>query len=116
MRISGTMSSAGSGPPSFIRIKAKEAVQNTVEHFILPSADKLYGDAGFIFHQGATLPKVPISVLVTMVTPAIWPDLSSMENHWAVVKRKKRDTKTNDADTPKADIKVQSELVHVTLH
>ncbi len=41
-----------------------------LEHFMLPSADKLYKDADFIFQQdfGSTLPKVPKAGSMTMVS------------------------------------------------
>ena len=45
----GAMSS--NGPLCFIKSKVNAAVyQEILEHFMLPSADKLYGDADFIFH------------------------------------------------------------------
>ncbi len=46
------MSSAGVGPLCFIKSKFDAAVyQEILEHFMLPSADKLYGDADFLFQQ-----------------------------------------------------------------
>ncbi len=46
------MSSAGVGPLCFLKSTVNAAVyQDIVEHFMLPSADKLYGDADFIFQQ-----------------------------------------------------------------
>ncbi|KAF7650700.1 hypothetical protein LDENG_00121880 [Lucifuga dentata] len=46
----GAMSSAGVGPLCFIKSKVNAAVyQEILEHFMLPSADKLYGDADFLF-------------------------------------------------------------------
>ncbi len=48
----GAMSSAGVGPLCFLRSKVNTAVyQEVLEHFMLPAADQLYGDADFIFHQ-----------------------------------------------------------------
>ncbi len=43
------MSSAGVGPLCFL--KSTAIYQEILEHFMLPSADKLYGDADFIFQQ-----------------------------------------------------------------
>ncbi len=44
----GAMSSAGVGPLCFLRSKVNTAVyQNILEHFMLPAADQLYGDADF---------------------------------------------------------------------
>uniref|UniRef100_A0AAQ4RR26 Tc1-like transposase DDE domain-containing protein n=1 Tax=Gasterosteus aculeatus aculeatus TaxID=481459 RepID=A0AAQ4RR26_GASAC len=48
----GAMSSAGVGPLCFIKSRVNAAVyQDILEHFMLPSADKLYGDADFIFQD-----------------------------------------------------------------
>ncbi|KAK1795759.1 hypothetical protein P4O66_008825, partial [Electrophorus voltai] len=49
----GAMSSAGVGPLCYIKSKVSAAVyQDILEHFMLPSADKLYRD--FIFQQNLT--------------------------------------------------------------
>ncbi len=46
------MSSAGVGPLCFLKSTVNAAIyQEMLEHFMLPSADKLYGDADFIFQQ-----------------------------------------------------------------
>ncbi len=46
------MSSAGVGPLCFLKSTVNSAIyQEILEHFMLPSADKLYGDADFIFQQ-----------------------------------------------------------------
>ncbi len=46
----GAMSSAGVGPLCFLRSKVNTAVyQEVLEHFMLPDADQLYGDADIIF-------------------------------------------------------------------
>ncbi len=46
------MSSAGVGPLCFQKSTVNAAIyQEILEHFMLPSADKLYGDADFIFQQ-----------------------------------------------------------------
>ncbi len=48
----GAMSSAGVGPLCFLRSKVNTAIyQEVLEHFMLPAADQLYGDADFIFQQ-----------------------------------------------------------------
>ena len=48
----GAVSSAGVGPLCFIKSKVNAAVhQEILEHFMLPSADKLYGDADFLFQH-----------------------------------------------------------------
>ncbi len=46
------MSSAGVGPLCFIKSRVNADIyQETSEHYMLPSADKLYGEADFIFQQ-----------------------------------------------------------------
>jgi len=46
------MSSAGVGPLCFLKSTVSADIyQNMLEHFMLSSADKLYGDADFIFQQ-----------------------------------------------------------------
>ncbi len=46
------MSSAGVGPLCFLKSTVNAAIyQEILEHFMLLSADKLYGDADFIFKQ-----------------------------------------------------------------
>ncbi len=46
------MSSAGVGPLCFIKSKINAAIyQEILEYFMLPSADKLFGDADFILQQ-----------------------------------------------------------------
>ncbi len=50
--ILAAVSSAGVGPLCFLKSTVNAAIyQNILEHFMLPSADKLYGDADFIFQQ-----------------------------------------------------------------
>ncbi len=68
----GAMSSAGVGPLCFLRSKVNTAVyQEVLEHFMLPAADQLYGDADFIFHRTwhlHTVPKLRVPGLRTMVS------------------------------------------------
>ncbi len=46
------MSSAGVGPLCFLKSTVNAAIHHDIiKHFMLPSADKLYGDADFIFQQ-----------------------------------------------------------------
>ncbi len=46
------MSSTGVGPLCFLKSTVNAAIyQEILEHFMRPSADKLYGDADFIFQQ-----------------------------------------------------------------
>ncbi len=63
------MASAGVGPLCFLKSTVNAVIyQDILEHFMLPSADKLYGDADFIFQQDLpTLPKVPKAGTMTMM-------------------------------------------------
>ncbi len=50
--IRAAMSSAGVGRLCFLKSTVNTAIyQEILEHFMLPSADKIYGDGDFIFHQ-----------------------------------------------------------------
>ncbi len=108
------MSSAGVGPLCFLKSTVNAAIYKEIlEHFMLPSADKLYGDADFIFQQDL----VPAHTAkgtkswfndhgVTVLDwPANSPDLNPIENLWGIVKRKMRDTRPNNADDLKATVK-----------
>ncbi len=63
------MSSAGVDPLCFLKSTVNASIyQEILDHFMLPSADKLYGDADFIFQQDfSTLPTVPKAGSMTMV-------------------------------------------------
>ncbi len=108
------MSSAGVGPLCFLKSTVNAAIyQEILEHFMLPSADKLYGDADFIFQEDlapAHTAKCTKSWFndhgVTVLDwPANSPDLNPIENLWGIVKRKMRDTRPNNADELKATVK-----------
>ncbi len=106
------MSSAGVGPLCFLKSTVNAAIyQEILEHVMIPSADKLYGDADFIFQQDlepAHTAKGTKSCLNDhCVTVLDWPpnshDLKPIEN---LVKRKMKDTRPINADDLKAAIKV----------
>lgn len=110
----GAMSSAGVGPLCFLKSTVNAAIyQEILEHFMLPSADKLYGDADFIFQQDLAPAHTAKSTkswfndhgITVLDWPANSPDLNPIENLWGIVKRKMRDTRPNNADDLKAAIK-----------
>ncbi len=49
--IRGAVTSAGVGPLCFIKSKVNAVYQEILEHIMLPSADKLYGDADLLFRR-----------------------------------------------------------------
>ncbi len=87
--------------------------QESLEHFMLPSADKLYGDADFIFQQDLAPAHTAKGTkswfsdhgVTVLDWPANSPDLNPIENLWGIVKRKMRDTRPNNADELKATVK-----------
>ncbi len=87
--------------------------QDLLENFMLPSADKLYGDADFIFQQDLTPAHIAKGTkrwindhgVTVLDWPENSPDLNLVENLWGIVKRKMRDTRPNNADDLKAAIK-----------
>ncbi len=108
------MPSAGVGPLCFLKSTVNAAIyQEILEHFMLPSADKLYGDADFIFQQDLAPAHTAKGTkswfndhFVTVLDwPANSPDLNPIENLWGIVKRKMRDTRPNNADELKATVK-----------
>ncbi len=107
----GAVTSSGVGPLCFIKSKVNAAVyQEILEHFMLPSADKLYGDADFLFQQDlapAHTVKGTKSWFndhgVTMLDwPANSPDLNPIWNLWDIFKRKMRNSRSNNTDELKA--------------
>ncbi len=115
----GAMSSAGVGLLCFLRSKDTAIYQEVLEHFMLPAADQLYGDADFIFQQDFA----PAHSAKTTSTwfkdhgipvlnwPANSPDLNPIENLWGIVKRKMRYARPNNAEELKATIRATWALI-----
>ncbi len=108
------ISSAGVGPLCFLKSTVNAAIyQDILEHFMLLSADKLYGDADFIFQQDLAPAHTAKGTESWFndhgVTVLDWPEnsphLKPIEYIWGIFKRKTRDTRPNNADDLKATIK-----------
>ncbi len=107
------MSSAGVCPLCFLKSTVNAAIyQEILEHFMLPSADKLYGDADFIFQQDLAPAHTAKGTkswfndhgVTVLDWPANSPDMNPIENLWGIVKRK-MDPRPNNADELKATVK-----------
>ncbi len=93
--------------------------QEILEHFMLPSADKLYGDAYFIFQQDLAPAHTVKSTkswfndygVTVLDWPANSPDLNPIEKLWGIVTRKMRDTRPNNGWT---EGRYQSNLGFIT--
>ncbi len=80
---------------------------------MIPSAEKLYGDADLIFQRDVAPAHTAQSTkswfndhgVTVLDWPANSPDLNPIENIWGFVKRKMRDTRPNNVDDLKAVIK-----------
>ncbi len=116
----GAISSAGVGPLCFLRSKVNTTVyQEVLEHFMLPAADQLYGDADFIFQQDlapahsakATSTWFKDHGIPVLNWPANSPDLNPIENLWGIVKRKMRYARPNNAEELKATIRATWALI-----
>ena len=116
----GAMSAAGV-PLCFIKGRVNAAsYQKILEHFMLPSAEKLYEDEDFIFqhdlapaHSAKTTGKWFTDHGITVLNwPANSPDLNPIENLWDIVKRKLRVTRPNTVDELKAAI--EASLASIT--
>ena len=109
----GAMSSAGVTPLCFIMSRVNTVIyQDILEHFMLPSADKLYGDADYIFQQDLAPAHSAKSTktcfndhgVTVLDWPANLPDLNPIENLWGIAKRTMRDRRPNNPEELKAAI------------
>ena len=107
------MSSAGVTPLCFIMSRVNTVIyQDILEHFMLPSADKLYGDADYIFQQDLAPAHSAKSTktcfndhgVTVLDWPANLPDLNPIENLWGIAKRTMRDRRPNNPEELKAAI------------
>ncbi|KAJ7341627.1 hypothetical protein JRQ81_005955 [Phrynocephalus forsythii] len=107
------MSSAGVGPLCFIKSRINAAVyQEILEHFMIPSADGLYGDADFIFQQHLATAHTAKGTktgfnddrITVLDWPANLPDLNPIDFVWGIAKGKLRDMRPNNAAELKAPI------------
>ncbi len=117
------MSSAGVGPLCFLKSTVNAAIyQEILEHLMLPSADKLYGDADFIFQQDLAPAHTAKGTkswfndhgVTVLDWPANPPDLNPIENLSGILKRKMRDTRPNNADDLKTAIKATWASLHLS--
>ncbi len=108
-----SMSSAGVGPLCFLKSTVNAAIyQEILEHFMLPSADKLYGDADLIFQQDLAPAHTAKGTkswfndhgVTVLDWPANSPDLNP-ESMGYCQEQDERDTRPNNADELKAAIK-----------
>ncbi len=124
----GAVTSAGVGPLCFIKSKVNAAVyQEILEHFMLPSADKLCGDADFHSsrtlapaHSARTTSKWFADHDITVLDwPANMPDLNLIWNLWDIFKRKMRTvdpTIQTSWRLNSASAVPQTDRFHATLH
>ncbi len=108
------MSSAGVGPLCFLKSTVNAVIyQEILEHFMFPSADKLYGEADFIFQQDLAPVHTAKGTKSLFndhgVNVLDWPanslNLNPIDNLWGIVKRKMRVTRPNKPADLKAAIK-----------
>ncbi len=115
-----TTSSAGVGPLCFLKSTVNAAIyQEMLEHFMLLSADKLYGDDNFIFQQDMAPAHTAKGTkswsndhgVTVLHWPANSPDLNYL---WGIVKRKMRDTRPKNTDDLKPLSKQPGLLLHLS--
>ena len=108
------MSSAGVGKLCFLTTSKVNATAylNVLEHFMIPSAEELYGDADFIFQQDLAPAHTTRSTktwfdahpITVLDWPANSPDLNPIANVWGIIKRNMRDTRPKNKEELTASI------------
>ncbi len=101
----GAVTSAGVGPLCFIKSKVNVAVYHEIlEHFMLPSADKLYEDADFPLAPAHSAKSTSKWFADHEISVLDWPAnmLNPIENLWDIFKRKMRNSQSNNPDELKA--------------
>lgn len=81
---------------------------------MLSLADKLYGDASFLFQQNfspahtasITIKRVAYHGISLVDWPANSPDQNPMGNQWGIIKRKMKDNRSNNTNELKAAVKI----------
>ncbi len=108
------MPSVGFGPLCFLKNNVTAPIyQDILEHFMLPSADQLFKDTDFIFQQDLAPAHTAKSTKSWLNNHGVgvldWlansPDLKPIENLWSIVKRKRRNKRSKNADELKATVK-----------
>ncbi len=113
--ICGAMPSAGVGPLCFLKTNVTAPVyQESLEHYILPSADQLFEDDDFIFQQDLAPAHTAKSTTSWLNDHGVgvldWqansPDLNPIENQESIeIESKMRIKRPKNADELKATVK-----------
>ncbi len=97
------------GLPCFLKSTVNAAIyQDILEHVMLPSADKLYGDADFIFQQDMAPAHTAKGTkswfndrgVTVLDWPANLPDLNPIENIWGIIVKRKMRHQTQQCRWP----------------
>ncbi len=115
------MSSAGVDPLCFLKSTVNVAIyQEILEHFMIPSVDKLYGDADFIFQQDVAPAHTAQSTkswfngngVTVLDWPANSPDLNPIENIWGCCKLCSSKVENSEEKTRRLRIGLSAEFLY----